>query len=111
MTGRRTSTVRIGQSQTERRAARRRRNRECGHRRWNRAHRRTQGPAGATRLRARVVGVATDDRTVEVTGDSGKVQALLPVLEPFGINLVAQSGLLAMGRGSKSITDRVFRTA
>jgi acetolactate synthase-1/3 small subunit len=62
-------------------------------------------------FRARVVDVATDALIIEVTGDSGKVQALLRVLEPFGIKELAQSGLLAMGRGSKSITDRVFRTA
>ncbi|PPF58233.1 acetolactate synthase small subunit [Clavibacter californiensis] len=61
-------------------------------------------------FRARVVDVATDALIIEVTGDSGKVQALLRVLEPFGIKELAQSGLLAMGRGSKSITDRVFRT-
>ncbi|CAQ01526.1 acetolactate synthase small subunit [Clavibacter sepedonicus] len=62
-------------------------------------------------FRARVVDVATDALIIEVTGDSGKAQALLRVLEPFGIKELAQSGLLAMGRGSKSITDRVFRTA
>ncbi len=62
-------------------------------------------------FRARVVDVATDALFIEVTGDSGKVQALLRVLEPFGIKELEQSGLLAMGRGSKSITDRVFRTA
>ncbi len=62
-------------------------------------------------FRARVVDVATAALIIEVTGDSGKVQALLRVLEPFGIKELAQSGLLAMGRGSKSITDRVFRTA
>ena len=60
-------------------------------------------------FRARVVDVATDAVVIEVTGDSGKTQALLRVLEPFGIRELAQSGLLAIGRGSKSITERVFR--
>ncbi len=60
-------------------------------------------------FRARVVDVATDALVVEVTGDSGKIQALLRVLEPYGIKEIAQSGLLAIGRGSKSITDRVFK--
>ena len=46
---------------------------------------------------------------VEVTGDSGKVNALLRMLEPYGIKEIAQSGLLAIGRGSKSITERVFK--
>ncbi|RNE59299.1 acetolactate synthase small subunit [Cryobacterium tepidiphilum] len=61
-------------------------------------------------FRARVVDVATDALVVEVTGDSGKIQALLRVLEPYGIKEIAQSGLLAIGRGSKSITDRVFKS-
>jgi len=60
-------------------------------------------------FRARVVDVATDALVIEVTGDSGKVQAFLRVLEPYGIKEIAQSGLLAIGRGSKSITDRVFK--
>jgi acetolactate synthase-1/3 small subunit len=61
-------------------------------------------------FRARVVDVATDALVIEVTGDSGKTQALLKVLEPYGIKEMAQSGLLAIGRGSKSITERVYRT-
>jgi len=36
---------------------------------------------------------------IEVTGDTQKIDALLKVLEPFGIKEIAQSGLLAMGRG------------
>jgi acetolactate synthase-1/3 small subunit len=60
-------------------------------------------------FRARVVDVSTDALVIEVTGDSGKTQALLKVLEPYGIKEMAQSGLLAIGRGSKSITERVFK--
>ena len=60
-------------------------------------------------FRARVVDVATDALVIEVTGDSGKVQALLRVLEPYGIREIAQSGLLAIGRGGKSITERVYK--
>jgi acetolactate synthase-1/3 small subunit len=60
-------------------------------------------------FRARVVDVATDAIVIETTGDSGKIQALLRVLEPYGIKEIAQSGLLAIGRGSKSLTERVFK--
>jgi acetolactate synthase-1/3 small subunit len=58
-------------------------------------------------FRAKVVDVATDALVIEVTGDTAKTQALLRVLEPYGIRELAQSGLLAMGRGAKSITERV----
>jgi acetolactate synthase-1/3 small subunit len=61
-------------------------------------------------FRARVVDVAPDALVIEVTGDSGKVQAFLRVLEPYGIKEIAQSGLLAIGRGGKSITERVLRS-
>jgi len=60
-------------------------------------------------FRARVVDVATDALVIEVTGDSGKTNAFLKVLEPYGIREIAQSGLLAIGRGGKSITERVFK--
>jgi acetolactate synthase-1/3 small subunit len=60
-------------------------------------------------FRASVVDVASDSLVIEVTGDSGKTTALLKVLEPYGIKEIAQSGLLAIGRGPKSITERVFK--
>ncbi len=70
---------------------------------------RSQILEAVTLFRARVVDVAPDALVIEVTGDSGKVQALLRMLEPYGIREMAQSGLLAIGRGSKSITERVFK--
>jgi acetolactate synthase-1/3 small subunit len=70
---------------------------------------RSQVLEAVTLFRARVVDVASDALVIEVTGDSGKTQALLRVLEPYGIKEIAQSGLLAIGRGSKSITERVFK--
>ena len=60
-------------------------------------------------FRARVVDVSTDALVIEVTGDSGKTTAFLKVLEPYGIKEIAQSGLLAIGRGGKSISERVFK--
>ena len=60
-------------------------------------------------FRAQIVDYAPDAVVVEVTGDKGKVDALLRALEPFGVKELAQSGLLAMGRGGKSMTERVLR--
>ncbi|MCU1410878.1 MAG: Acetolactate synthase small subunit [Rhodoglobus sp.] len=70
---------------------------------------RSQVLEAVTLFRARVVDVATDALVIEVTGDSSKIQAFLRILEPYGIKELAQSGLLAIGRGSKSITERVFK--
>ncbi len=61
-------------------------------------------------FRARVVDVVTDALVIEVTGDTGKIQAFLRVLEQYGIKEIAQSGLIAVGRGAKSITERVYKS-
>jgi len=60
-------------------------------------------------FRASIVDYAPDALVIEVTGDRGKVEAFLRAVEPFGIKELAQSGLLAVGRGGKSITERVLR--
>jgi len=60
-------------------------------------------------FRAKVVDVAPDAVTIEVTGDGDKLDAMLKVLEPFGIKELVQSGMVAVGRGARSITDRSLR--
>jgi acetolactate synthase-1/3 small subunit len=55
-------------------------------------------------FRAKVVDVATDAVTVEATGTADKLEALIRVLEPFGIKELVQSGMVAIGRGARSIT-------
>jgi acetolactate synthase-1/3 small subunit len=60
-------------------------------------------------FRAKVVDVAADAVTVEATGSSDKLEALLRVLEPFGIKELVQSGMVAINRGSRSLTDRALR--
>jgi acetolactate synthase-1/3 small subunit len=62
-------------------------------------------------FRAKVVDVATDTVTVEATGTTDKLDALIRVLEPFGIRELVQSGLVAVARGSRSMTDRALRSA
>ena len=48
--------------------------------------------------------------TVEATGSPAKLEALLKLLEPYGIRELVQSGLVALGRGSRSISDRTTRS-
>jgi len=59
-------------------------------------------------FRAHVVDVVPDTVVVEATGSPGKLDALLAALEPFGIREIVQSGTVAIGRGSRSITDRAL---
>jgi acetolactate synthase I/III small subunit len=47
---------------------------------------------------------------VEATGSPAKLAALLDLLEPYGIRELVQSGLVALGRGNRSLTDRNQRS-
>ncbi|MGB8022081.1 MAG: acetolactate synthase small subunit [Candidatus Nanopelagicales bacterium] len=60
-------------------------------------------------FRAGVVDVSPDAVTIEVTGSREKLDAMLRVLEPFGIRELVKSGAVALGRGSKSMTERALR--
>ena len=60
-------------------------------------------------FKARVVDVAPDAVTVEVTGNADKLAGFLKVVEPFGIRELVQSGMVAIGRGSRSISERTLR--
>lgn len=62
-------------------------------------------------FRAKVVDVASDTLTIEVTGNRDKLAAFLEVIEPFGVKELVQSGMVAIGRGTRSITDRAMRSA
>jgi acetolactate synthase I/III small subunit len=60
-------------------------------------------------FRAKVVDVTTDAITIEATGSPEKLEAMLRVLEPFGVRELVQSGMVAISRGNRSITDRTLR--
>jgi acetolactate synthase-1/3 small subunit len=60
-------------------------------------------------FRAKVVDVSPEAVTIEATGTRDKIEALVRVLEPYGIRELVQSGLVAVGRGPRSITDRSLR--
>jgi len=62
-------------------------------------------------FRAKVVDVAPDAITIEATGNHDKIQALLKVLEEYGIKELVQSGMVAIGRGAKAVSDRTLRSS
>jgi len=57
-------------------------------------------------FRGKTVDVQNDSLTIEATGSPDKLEALLEMLRPYGVRELVQSGLVALGRGSKSLTDR-----
>ncbi|WP_277211881.1 acetolactate synthase small subunit [Isoptericola croceus] len=59
-------------------------------------------------FRAHVVDVVPDTVVVEATGTAAKLDALLAALAPYGVREIVKSGTLAVGRGSRSITDRAL---
>jgi acetolactate synthase I/III small subunit len=61
-------------------------------------------------FRAKVVDVSPDAVTIEATGNVEKLDAFLRVLEPYCIRELVQSGMVAMGRGARSINDRSIRS-
>lgn len=62
-------------------------------------------------FRANVIDLQPDSVILQTTGHRDKVSAFLAALEPYGVRELVQSGVIGMGRGSRSITDRSLRSA
>jgi acetolactate synthase-1/3 small subunit len=60
-------------------------------------------------FRAKVVDVSPEALTIEATGTADKLDALIRMLEPFGVREMVQSGMVAVGRGPRSITATTVR--
>jgi acetolactate synthase I/III small subunit len=56
----------------------------------------------ASVFRARVVDVAPESLTIEITGVEDKIDGLLEVLRPYGVLEMVRTGIVAMRRGKKS---------
>jgi acetolactate synthase-1/3 small subunit len=52
-------------------------------------------------FRAKIVDVAAKSLTIEITGDTGKINALVDLCRKFGINEIARTGKIALSRGAK----------
>ncbi|MDT0259869.1 acetolactate synthase small subunit [Jatrophihabitans lederbergiae] len=58
---------------------------------------------------AKVVDVSLETLTVEVVGPPAKLEAMLKMLESYGIREMVQSGMVALGRGPRSMTQAALR--
>ena len=56
-------------------------------------------------FRAKIVDVSNETLTVEMTGDEGKIEAFINLMEPYGIAEIVRTGLTALERGSKDIKE------
>jgi acetolactate synthase I/III small subunit len=62
-------------------------------------------------FKAKVCDVGPEALTVELTGRPDKLAALIAMLEPYGIREMVQSGMVAIGRGPRSMTQPTLRAA
>jgi acetolactate synthase-1/3 small subunit len=60
-------------------------------------------------FRAKVVDAAPDAVTVQLVGNSDKLSDFLLMVEPYGVRELVQSGMVAIGRGSRSISERSLK--
>ena len=58
-------------------------------------------------FRAHVVDVQTETVVIESIGSLSKLEALVRSLEQYGVTEIVHSGAVAIGRGSRSITDQL----
>jgi acetolactate synthase I/III small subunit len=56
-------------------------------------------------FRAKIVDVDPDSLTIEAAGSPDKLEAMVALLEPYGIREMVRSGTIALARGTRSITD------
>ena len=54
-------------------------------------------------FRARVVDVAPESLTIEITGTEDKIDSLVEVLRPYGVLEMVRTGIVAMRRGRRSL--------
>jgi acetolactate synthase-1/3 small subunit len=53
-------------------------------------------------FRARIIDLANDSITIEITGGNEKIEGLLEVLRPYGVLEMARTGRVAMARGARN---------
>ena len=62
-------------------------------------------------FRGKVVDVAKNSLIVELSGPEEKVEALIELLQPFGIKELARTGVIAMSRGTQNAKDEAAEKA
>lgn len=55
-------------------------------------------------FRAKIVDVAVDSLTVELTGNQSKIEAFLNLLDGYEILELARTGITGLGRGTENVT-------
>ena len=56
-------------------------------------------------FRSKIIDVSQETLTIELTGDDSKLNALIKLLEEYGIKELVRTGVCGLERGTKQITD------
>jgi acetolactate synthase-1/3 small subunit len=67
---------------------------------------RSQALDAVTVFRAKVIDLAPDTMTMELTGEKAKLDAFITFLEPFGIIELCRTGVTAIGRNGYVLTQK-----
>ena len=67
---------------------------------------RSQALDAVTVFRAKVIDLAPDTMTMELTGEKAKLDAFVTFLEPFGIIELCRTGVTAIGRNGYVLTQK-----
>jgi acetolactate synthase-1/3 small subunit len=62
-------------------------------------------------FRSKIVDVAPAALTIEATGSPDKLQAMTQMLRPYGIREFVRTGLVALARGDRGISEKSLRLA
>ncbi|MBQ7573431.1 MAG: acetolactate synthase small subunit [Clostridia bacterium] len=54
-------------------------------------------------FRANIVDISTSTLVIELTGGNGKLNAFLEMIEPYGIEEIAKTGMTALERGTNTL--------
>lgn len=73
------------------------------------AQARIQVTQAADLFRASIVDVCPESVVIEATGSPEKLEALLAVLEPFGVREIVRAGTLGLSRGARSMNEKALR--
>lgn len=55
--------------------------------------------------KAKSVDLTCSTQTIELSGESGKIEGLISILEPYGILELARTGVTALSRGEHNISE------
>ena len=58
-------------------------------------------------FRNKIIDYSPESVSIEVTGETGKIDAFVKLMEPYGILEICRTGLISMSRGTKTLKENL----